>query len=95
MVVGAGGGGRKEREAYLLGVDKTELDTVSRVLEQAINVGERWDKIHTDFLSPPEAAAVQMVLSRLPDVTAVSYGGYPQAERKRFVVGRYRDDSNP
>jgi RNA-binding protein YlmH len=75
VVVCAGGRGTKEREAYLKGVAKSEMEAVSRVLEQSISVGERWDKIYTDFLSPPEAAAVQMVLERLQDVTAVSYGG--------------------
>jgi len=74
-VVVCAGYGKKERDTYLKGVAKTEMEAVSRVLEQSISVGERWDKIYTDFLSPPEAAAVQMVLERLPDVAIVSYGG--------------------
>ncbi len=42
----------------------------------------------TDFMTPPAAAEALSALSRMADVAAVPWGGYPQAERCRVLVAR-------
>jgi RNA-binding protein YlmH len=55
------------------------------VLEIAERAAERWETVYTDFLSPPVAADAMSALSQVPDLLALPWGGYPQAERCRWA----------
>jgi RNA-binding protein YlmH len=47
-----------------------------------------WGISYTHFLSPPVAADALAAVSQLPDLKAVAWGGYLQAERTRLAVGK-------
>jgi len=56
-------------------------------LEDWLDRAERtWQVVVSDFLSPPEALAVQAHCDRLSRVQCYTWGGYPQAERVRVAV---------
>jgi len=76
------------RDDLLRGVSPENRDDVARVLEQAERALASWEAQHTAFYSPPVIADAMMVLRKLADVTAVPWGGYPQAERCRISLGR-------
>jgi photosystem II S4 domain protein len=63
-------------------------DVVARVIDQADQAIKTWDVVQTDFLSPPEMAEVQQAFSRLSEIQAMAWGGYPQAERQRLAIAR-------
>ena len=75
----------KDREARLNWVAPENRKEVARVLEIAERAAERWETIYTDFLSPPVAADAMTALSQVPDLLALPWGGYPQAERCRWA----------
>jgi photosystem II S4 domain protein len=64
------------------------LDQISRVLDRADQAIKTWEVVFTDFLSPPELAEAQTVLAKLTEVSAIAWGGYPQAERQRLAIAR-------
>jgi photosystem II S4 domain protein len=64
------------------------LDRISRVLDQTDQAIKTWEVVFTDFLSPPELAEAQTVLAKLTEVSAIAWGGYPQAERQRLAIAR-------
>ena len=64
------------------------LDRISRVLDQADQAIKTWEVVYTDFLSPPELVEAQTVLAKLTEVSAIAWGGYPQAERQRLAIAR-------
>jgi len=64
------------------------LDRISRVLDQTDQAIKTWEVVFTDFLSPPELAEAQTVLAKLTEVSSISWGGYPQAERQRLAIAR-------
>jgi photosystem II S4 domain protein len=70
----------------LKGIDN--LDRISRVLDQTDQAIKTWEVVFTDFLSPPELAEAQTVLAKLTEVSAIAWGGYPQAERQRLAIAR-------
>ncbi|MEN9215256.1 MAG: photosystem II S4 domain protein [Gloeomargarita sp. DG02_4_bins_56] len=45
-----------------------------------------WQVVVSDFLSPPDALALQAYCDRLSQVHAYGWGGYPQAERVRLAL---------
>ncbi len=56
-------------------------------LEDWLERAERtWQVVVSDWLSPPEAAAVREYCQRLSTVACCAWGGYPQAERVRVAV---------
>lgn len=56
-------------------------------LEDWLERAERtWQVVVSDFLSPPDALAVQAYCQRLSTVQSCLWGGYPQAERVRLAV---------
>ncbi|GAB4303782.1 MAG: photosystem II S4 domain protein [Oscillatoriaceae cyanobacterium] len=63
-------------------------DCLSRVLDKAEQAIKTWEVVMTDFLSPPELAEVKAAFGRLTEVSIVSWGGYPQAERQRLAIAR-------
>jgi photosystem II S4 domain protein len=64
------------------------LDRISRVLDQTDQAIKTWEVVFTDFLSPPELAEAQTVLAKLTEISAIAWGGYPQAERQRLAIAR-------
>jgi photosystem II S4 domain protein len=70
------------------GISKDNRDDVARILEQAEQARDTWTVVHTAFYQPPVIADAMGILSKLADVVAVPWGGYPQAERQRVSLGR-------
>jgi photosystem II S4 domain protein len=64
------------------------LDQISRVLDRADQAIKTWEVVFTDFLSPPELVEAQTVLAKLTEISAIAWGGYPQAERQRLAIAR-------
>ena len=61
---------------------------VVRALELAERASTSWTLTHTDFLTPPAAAAALAALAGRADVAALPWGGWPGAERVRLVLGQ-------
>jgi photosystem II S4 domain protein len=74
------------REELLKGVEYR--DTLAQVIDRAEKAIKTWEIVCTDFMSPPEWAEAERVFARLNDVQLLSFGGYPQAERKRIAIAR-------
>lgn len=74
------------REQLLKGIENR--DCIARLIDHAEQAMKTWEIVLSDFLSPPELAESQKVLSRLTEVQLVSWGGYPQAERQRLAIAR-------
>lgn len=74
------------RDELLKSVENREA--LVRILDRAEDALKTWEIAQTDFLSPPELAEALEVFSRLTEVRAVAWGGYPQAERQRLAIGR-------
>ena len=73
----------KDRESKLQWVAPDNRKEVARVIEIAERAVDRWETVFTDFLSPPVAADAMSALTGAADLTAICWGGYPQAERCR------------
>lgn len=78
----------KGNNSLLTGISKDNRDDVARILEQAEQARDSWTVIRTAFYPPPVIADAMGILSRLSDIVAVPWGGYPQAERQRVSLGR-------
>lgn len=63
-------------------------DTVARLLDLGEQALKTWEIVCSDFLSPPEIAEALRCFQPLTELTAVAWGGYPQAERQRLAIGR-------
>jgi photosystem II S4 domain protein len=74
------------REELLKGVENR--DSAARIIDLTEQAIKTWEVVLTDFLSPPELAEIQRVLSRLTEVHYLAGGGYPQAERQRLAIAR-------
>ncbi len=74
------------REELLKGVEYR--DTIAQVIDRAEQALKTWEVVCTDFLSPPEWAEAERVFARLNDIQLLTFGGYPQAERKRIAIAR-------
>lgn len=74
------------KEELLKGVENR--DCIARIIDRADQAIKTWEVVLTDFLSPPELAEAQQALKPLTEVHWVSWGGYPQAERKRLAIAR-------
>ncbi len=59
-------------------------EVVARAIDLAEQAIKTWEVVETDFLSPPEIAAIADVFNRLSDIELIATGGYPQAERQRL-----------
>lgn len=58
---------------------------MARILEQAERAVDSWDTAYTDFYPPPVIADAMVSLQQMASVVAIPWGGYPQAERCRWV----------
>jgi photosystem II S4 domain protein len=74
------------REDLLKGIE--EREAAVRAIDQAEQAIKTWEIISTDFVSPPELAAIQQMFSGLTDLVTLPWGGYPQAERQRLAIAR-------
>lgn len=74
------------KDDLLKGIENREA--IARVLDKADQAIKTWDIVVTDFLSPPELGEAMAIFDRLTEVNALSWGGYPQAERRRIAIAR-------
>jgi RNA-binding protein YlmH len=71
---------------------------VLQILEQAERAASSWDLSYSKFVNPAVAADALKAIGPMADISAIAWGGYPQAERCRLVMGReelmlpYKDD---
>ena len=74
------------REDLLKRVENKE--EITRVIDKAEQAIKNWEVVVTDFFSPPVLAEVETIFKNLTEVEALSWGGYPQAERQRVALSR-------
>lgn len=74
------------REELLKGIENRE--EMVRIIDLAEQALRTWEVVCTDFLSPPVLIEVQRSFSRLTELSILSWGGYPQAERQRVGIAR-------
>ena len=74
------------KEDLLKGIE--HRDCARRVLDLAERALRTWEVSLADFLSPPEVAEMLAMCDRLADISAIAWGGYPQAERQRLAIAR-------
>ena len=74
------------REDLLKRVENKE--EITRVIDKAEQAIKNWEVVVTDFLSPPVLAEVKDIFQNLTEIEALSWGGYPQAERQRVGLAR-------
>jgi len=63
-------------------------EEITRVIDKAEQAIKNWEVVVTDFLSPPVLAEVKDIFQNLTEIEALSWGGYPQAERQRIGLAR-------
>ncbi|WP_341282195.1 YlmH/Sll1252 family protein [Paenibacillus sp. FSL H8-0537] len=69
-----------------------EKPFVDRAWEWVERSAQQHELKRTDFLDPRQAQIVQSLVNRHPDVELRLDGGYPEAERRRAIIGPdYRD----
>ena len=74
------------KEELLKGIENRE--TITRIIDLAEQAIKTWEITQSDFLSPPEIFESETIFQKLTEVDIVSWGGYPQAERKRLAIAR-------
>lgn len=65
------------------GVDR---EVAAQVLAMAQRSVRDWTVNASDFLTPPESAALETAVQAIADTCAVSWGGYDDAERRVLFV---------
>ena len=75
------------REDLLKRVENKE--EITRVIDKAEQAIKNWEVVVTDFFSPPVLAEVETIFKNLTEIEALSWGGYPQAERQRVALSRH------
>lgn len=93
---GGGGGGRgggywfqsRVRSTITNVIDPEFQKDFDRIVELAEKSLSTWQVQMTQFYSPAVVHDALEVLSSMADIQAVSEGGFPQAERRRLVIGR-------
>lgn len=61
---------------------------IKRALEIVDQAADSWQLKYTDFYTPPTIADILTNTKNLAGVIAYPWGGFPQAERQRLVIGR-------
>lgn len=64
------------------------LKDIARIIDQAERAASLWEVVWTDFYPPPTVVAAMKQLQHMSDITYVTWGGYPQAERTRIAIAR-------
>ncbi|KAL3699008.1 hypothetical protein R1sor_017030 [Riccia sorocarpa] len=85
---------REDRNNLLSGVDPSNVETVTRILEQGRRAADRWEVAHSNFLTPPTLHDALLALKRVADIGVVVWGGYSQAERCRLSLGNIEAMNN-
>jgi len=62
-----------------------ERGIAERVIASTDRAAREWTTSVSEFLTPPESAAMRFVTSSLPDVQVACWGGYEDAERTAIV----------
>jgi photosystem II S4 domain protein len=65
---------------------RSDVTRALELAERAASSGA-WLLTHTDFLTPPAAAAALAALAGRADVGGRAWGGHPAAERVRLILG--------
>lgn len=65
------------------GVDR---EVATRVIESAQRAVRDWTSIPTEFLTPPESAALTPALDSIADLNSLPWGGFEDAERRAFFL---------
>jgi len=63
-------------------------EEISRIIDQAEQAIKNWEVVITDFYSPPVLMEAQEMFQNLTEIEALTWGGYPQAERQRIGLSR-------
>ncbi|MEC4806713.1 MAG: photosystem II S4 domain protein [Jaaginema sp. PMC 1079.18] len=74
------------REDLLKGVENREA--IARIIDKAESAIATWEITVTDFFSPPDCLEAQAKFAPLAEISLLSWGGYPQAERQRIAIAR-------
>jgi len=61
---------------------------IARIIDQAERAASLWEVVWTDFYTPPTISSALKQLQHMSDITFVTWGGYPQAERTRIAIAR-------
>ncbi|OAE34613.1 hypothetical protein AXG93_167s1240 [Marchantia polymorpha subsp. ruderalis] len=85
---------REDRNHLLSGVDPSNIDAVTRILEQGKNAADRWEIAYSSFLTPPTLHDALLALKRVADIGIVVWGGYSEAERCRLALGNIEAMNN-
>lgn len=74
------------KDELLKGIENR--DEIARIIDLAEQALRTWEVTQTDFLSPPVLSEARRCLGKLTELTAIAWGGYPQAERQRLAIAR-------
>ncbi|GBF97183.1 hypothetical protein Rsub_10044 [Raphidocelis subcapitata] len=86
VTAAAAAGPQRARE--LAAVAPENRQEVAGILDLAEQAARGWELRWSRFVTPPVAADALAAVSQLAEVSAMAWGGYPQAERCRIVIGR-------
>ena len=74
------------REELLAKVENKE--EFARIIDKAEQALKTWEVTITDFFAPPVLIEIDKVFQQLTEIEILSWGGYPQAERRRVGISR-------
>ncbi|MEM1367276.1 MAG: photosystem II S4 domain protein [Cyanobacteria bacterium P01_H01_bin.15] len=74
------------KDKLLAGSDNPE--ELARILDKAESALRKWEVTLCDFYGPPVIYEATEIFSRLTEISLISGGGYPQAERQRIALAR-------
>ncbi len=60
----------------------------ARIIDKAEQALKTWEVTTTDFFAPPILIEIDRVFQQLTEIEILSWGGYPQAERRRVGISR-------
>ena len=78
------GAGSCDREWSVgAGIDPEFRDDVARIIEASEKAANTWTVTCTDFFPPPVVFGATAILRNIAGVSAIPWGGYPQARQQR------------
>lgn len=72
-----------------------ERPIAERVISTAQRAVRDWTPALSEFLTPPESAAMLATLRNLPDLRVAAWGGYPDAERTAILCAHSETVDSP
>lgn len=89
-------GDRATEKLIAISVNRgVERSVAERVVTGAQNAIRDWTYTASDFLSPPESAALANTISTIPNIQVMSWGGYEDAERTAVICAHNEIGSTP